>query len=196
MSIRTCNSDMVARGRAAFVAALIVLSAALCLASNANASGVIWIHVCGSWTPGANAGGGDDRRRAFRVLNVAESARRISAPRAALPAGCGCSAIRTGVTAGSRAYWEIDAPSGFAVISAHTEGSGMLRTESTRALAGAAVSTGRVAAHKVTTGRVVVGDPVHQLAVFRLANHLWRKHLQRVEPPRRGRGPWAGTGGH
>ena len=48
---------------------------------------------------------------------------------------------------------------------------------------------------KVTPGQTSYDDPVHQLAVFRLANHLWRKQLQRVEPPRRGRGPWARAGG-
>ena len=194
MSIRACNSDIVARGRAAFVAALIVVSAALCLASNANASGVIWIHVCGSWTPGANTGGG-----AIGVAHSGSSTSRISTayqcPESSSASGMWVLGNQDGVTAGSRAYWEIDAPSGFAVISAHTEGSGMLSNGVNEKLGLGRRFLLEGWRRQGHPGPDVLRDPVHQLAVFRLANHLWRKQLQRVEPPRRGRGPWARAGG-
>ena len=194
MSIRACNSDIVARGRAAFVAALIVVSSALCLASKANASGVIWIHLCGSWTPGANTVGG-----AIGVAHSGSSTSRISTayqcPESSSASGMWVLGNQDGVTAGSRAYWEIDAPSGFAVISAHTEGSGMLSNGVNENWGWGGGFYWKGGGAKVTARPDVLRHPVHQLAVLRLANHLRRKHLQRVKPPRRGRGPWARAGG-
>jgi hypothetical protein len=47
------------------IGVLIVVAAILKFAAVAGAAGMIWIHVCGSWTPGAGSTGG--------ALGVAQS---------------------------------------------------------------------------------------------------------------------------
>ena len=55
-----------------------------------------------------------------------------------------------GVPAGGRAYWQIDAPSGMAIVGVHTEGSGMISYGVNANMGGAAASTGRAAARRHT----------------------------------------------
>lgn len=110
--------------------AIVTLGACVCLASvafvaHASAAAIVWVHVCGSWTPGANSRGG--------TLGVAHSGSTTSRINTAYqcPEGSAASGMWvlgdvSGVRAGSRAYWEIDAPAGLSIIGAHTEGSGML----------------------------------------------------------------------
>ena len=93
-------------------------------APKSDAAGIIWIHLCGSWTPGANVAGG--------TVGVAHSG--SSTPGISTAYECPQGGVVSGiwiltrgtVPAGSRAYWEIDAPAGLVIAGVHTEGSGML----------------------------------------------------------------------
>jgi hypothetical protein len=105
---------------------MVVIGAMLKFAAAAGAAGIIWIHVCGSFTPGAGSTGG--------VLGIAHSGSSTSG--VSTPYQCpgpgsaanGMEVIGSGssVPAGGRAYWQIDAPQGLAIVEAHTEGSGMI----------------------------------------------------------------------
>ena len=96
-----------------------VAAAALKLAASASALGVVWIHVCGSWTPATSSAGGR--------VGVATSR---STPGIRTPAQCPAGQLGNGLdvitagktTAGKRASWEIDAPPGFSIVGAHTVG--------------------------------------------------------------------------
>jgi hypothetical protein len=96
-----------------------VISAALKLAAAASAAGIVWIHVCGSWTPATSRSGG--------TVGIAGSA---STPGIGTPAQCPAGQIGNGLdvigngktTAGKRAAWQINAPQGFSIVGAHTVG--------------------------------------------------------------------------
>jgi hypothetical protein len=114
-----------ARGLSAPIGVLAVFAAVLKFAALAGAAGMIWIHVCGSWTPGTGTTGG--------VLGIAQSGSSnsgVSTPyQCPGPGnvwnGMGVYGSGASVPAGARAYWEIDAPQGIAIVGAHTEGSGI-----------------------------------------------------------------------
>lgn len=88
---------------------------------------MIWIHVCGSWTPGAGGTGGS-----LGVARSGASNPGVSTPYQCPPSPTGAAngmevfGGGTSVPAGGRAYWQIDAPAGLAIVGAHTEGSGMI----------------------------------------------------------------------
>ena len=96
-----------------------VTVAALKLAATASAVGIVWIHVCGSWTPATNSAGG--------TVGVATSR---STPGIKTPAQCPAAQLGNGLdvitlgktTAGKRASWQINAPPGFFIVGAHTVG--------------------------------------------------------------------------
>jgi hypothetical protein len=96
-----------------------VIAAALKLAAAATAAGIVWIHVCGSWTPATSRGGG--------TVGIAGSA---STPGIGTPAQCPAGQVGNGLdvigngktTAGKRAAWQINAPQGFSIVGAHTVG--------------------------------------------------------------------------
>ena len=96
-----------------------VIAVALKLASVASAAGIVWIHVCGSWTPATSSGGG--------TVGIARS---ISSPGIGTPVQCpagqtgnGLDVIANGkTTAGNRSAWQINAPPGLSIASAHTVG--------------------------------------------------------------------------
>ena len=110
------------------VACLVGTAAAvLKFAAVAGAAGIFWIHLCGSYTPGSGSTGG--------TLGVATS----GASHSGVSTPYQCPSTQTGpangmevfgsgsgVPAGSRAYWQINAPSGVAIVGVHTEGSGMI----------------------------------------------------------------------
>ena len=103
-------------------------AAALKFVATATAAGMIWIHLCGSYTQGSGSTGG--------TLGVARSW--TSNPGVATPFGCPPNSAgtnpygmevfggRSSVPAGARAHWEIDAPGGLVIVGVHTEGSGMV----------------------------------------------------------------------
>ena len=103
----------------ATVGVLGVIAVALKLASVASAAGVIWIHVCGSWTPATSSGGG--------TVGIARS---LSSPGIGTPVQCPAGQIGNGLdviangktTAGNRSAWQIDAPPGLSIVGAHTVG--------------------------------------------------------------------------
>ena len=101
--------------------------AVLKFAAVAGAAGIFWIHLCGSYTPGSGSTGG--------TLGVATS----GASHSGVSTPYQCPSTQTGnangmevfgsgsgVPAGSRAYWQINAPSAVAIVGVHTEGSGMV----------------------------------------------------------------------
>ena len=109
------------------IGAVIVVGAMLKFVAVAGAAGIIWIHLCGSWTPGAGSTGG--------TLGVAQSGASnsgVSTPYQcpSTPSGNanGMEVFGGGasVPAGGRSYWQIDAPPGFVIVGVHTEGSGMI----------------------------------------------------------------------
>jgi len=109
------------------IGAVIVVAAMLKFVAVAGAAGIIWIHLCGSWTPGAGSTGG--------TLGVAQSGASnsgVSTPYQcpSTPSGNanGMEVFGGGasVPAGGRSYWQVDAPPGFVIVGAHTEGSGMI----------------------------------------------------------------------
>ena len=114
--------------RRALLGSVVAAGAMLKAVAVASAAGMIWIHLCGSYTPGSGSTWG--------TLGVAYSG--ASNPGVTTPFGCPPSSAGTNtygmevfgggsnVPAGARAYWEIDAPSGLAIVGVHTEGSGMV----------------------------------------------------------------------
>ena len=96
-----------------------VTLATLKLAATASAVGIVWIHVCGSWTPATSSGGG--------TVGVASSR---STPGINTPAQCPAGQVGNGLdviglgktTAGKRASWQINAAPGFSIVGAHTVG--------------------------------------------------------------------------
>jgi hypothetical protein len=97
-----------------------VAAATLKLAAIATAAGILWIHVCGSWTPAASRTGGS--------VGIAASA---TTPGIATAAQCPAGQIGNGLdvvgngqtTAGKRSAWQINAPAGLSIVGAHTVGS-------------------------------------------------------------------------
>ncbi len=87
--------------------------------ATASALGVIWLHVCGSWTGGASSSGGR-----IGVARSGTSGSGVSASYQCPPGGTanGMQAFTTGanVSSGARSYWEIDAPGGLTIIGART----------------------------------------------------------------------------
>jgi hypothetical protein len=105
---------------------MVVIGAMLKFAAAAGAAGIIWIHVCGSFTPGAGSTGG-----ALGTAHSGSSASGVSTPYQCPGPGSaanGMEVIGSGssVPAGGRGYWQIDAPQGLAIVGAHTEGAGMI----------------------------------------------------------------------
>jgi hypothetical protein len=105
------------RCAAAIVTAVTVI---LKLAAGASAAGMIWVHLCGSWTPGTSRTGG--------AIGVAQSA---AGSGMSTPDQCPSSQIATGlevITKGSNVAdnvggrWEISAPPAFSIVGAHTVG--------------------------------------------------------------------------
>ena len=109
------------------IGAVIVVGATLKFVAAAGAAGIIWIHLCGSWTPGAGSTGGT-----LGVAHSGASNSGVSTPYQcpSTPSGNanGMEVFGGGasVPAGGRSYWQIDAPPGFVIVGAHTEGSGMI----------------------------------------------------------------------
>ena len=101
--------------------------ATLKLAAVAGAAGMIWIHLCGSYTPGGGGTGGT-----LGIAHSGASHSGVSTPYQCptTPTGSanGMEVFGSGsnVPAGARAYWQIDAPAGLVIVGAHTEGSGMI----------------------------------------------------------------------
>lgn len=109
--------------RALFAVALVVAFQAA--AGSAAGAGVIWVHLCGSYTPGGGGTGSS-----IGVAHSGSGSRSISVGYQCPPglelSGLEILADGSGVPAGTRAYWEVDAPPSFAIIGAHTEGQGMI----------------------------------------------------------------------
>ena len=114
--------------RRSLLGAVVVGGVMLKIAVTASAAGFIWIHLCGSFTPGSGSTWG--------TLGVARSGASnpgVTTPFECPPSSAGSNAYGmevfgggSNVPAGSRAYWEIDAPSGLVIVGVHTEGSGMV----------------------------------------------------------------------
>jgi hypothetical protein len=120
------TSETTSTRRLLVVASLITVAAVLKFAATAAAAGVVWIHLCGSYTPGAGSTGG-----ALGIAHSGASHSGVSTPYQcpSTPTGNadGMEVFGNGrVPAGSRAFWQIDAPSGLVIVGAHTEGSGMI----------------------------------------------------------------------
>lgn len=114
------------RRRAALLGVLAMVVAMLKFAAMASAAGMIWIHLCGSWTPGSGGTGG-----ALGVARSGASNSGVSTPYQCPGPGSSANGMEvfgggSNVPAGGRAYWEIDAPSGLVIVGVHTEGSGMI----------------------------------------------------------------------
>ena len=102
--------------------------AILKLAATATAAGMIWIHLCGSYTPGSGSTWGT-----LGVAHSGTSNAGVTTPFGCPPSSSGSNPYGmevfgggSGVPAGSRAYWQIDAPAGLVIVGVHTEGSGMV----------------------------------------------------------------------
>ncbi len=115
------------RGVQAAIGGLAVIVGILKFAAVAGAAGMIWIHVCGSWTPGSGGTGG--------TLGVAQSGASsggVSTPYQCPTTPSGSAngmevfGSGSGVPAGGRAYWQVNAPQNMVIVGAHTEGSGMI----------------------------------------------------------------------
>jgi hypothetical protein len=114
------------RQRAALIGGLGAFLALLKFAAAASAAGMIWIHLCGSWTPGSGGTGG-----ALGVAYSGASNPGVSTPYQCPGPGSAANGMEvfgggSNVPAGGRAYWQINAPSGLAIVGVHTEGSGMI----------------------------------------------------------------------
>ena len=107
------------------VGALAVIAATLKFAAVAGAAGIIWIHLCGSWTPGLGTTGGS-----LGIAHSGSSNKGISTPFECPQGGAdwGMEAFGggTGVPQGAHGDWEIDASAGISIVGVHTEGSGMV----------------------------------------------------------------------
>src|SRR4051812_36230891 len=125
MTSRACQTRSTIRRLAASAVALAGVILSLVFTASAFAGGVIWLHVCGSWTPGANSIGGR-----IGVAHSGSSTPRINTayqcPEGSSTSGMWVLGNQSGVRSGARAYWEVDAPAGISIIGARTEGSGML----------------------------------------------------------------------
>src|SRR4051794_15441000 len=103
----------------AAIASIAAIVGTLKLVAAAAAAGIIWIHVCGSWTPATSSGRG--------TVGVAVSR---TTPGINTPAQCPAGQLGNGLdviaqgktTAGKRSAWEIDAPAGLSIVGAHTVG--------------------------------------------------------------------------
>ena len=121
------GSDRRVRSLPTAICGLLVVGAMLKFVALAGAAGIIWIHLCGSWTPGAGSTGGT-----IGVAHSGASENGVSTPYQcpSTPTGAanGMEVFGGGasVSASARAYWQIDAPSGLVIMGVHTEGSGML----------------------------------------------------------------------
>ncbi len=122
--MRSINASV--HRRYALIGVLTAIAATLKFAAAAAAAGIIWVHLCGSWTPGSGTTGG--------VLGVAHSGSSnsgVSTPFQCPSPGSTANGLEVfgdgaSVPAGGRAYWQIDAPQGLAIVGVHTEGSGMI----------------------------------------------------------------------
>ena len=108
------------------IGGMVVIVALLKFAAVAGAAGIIWIHLCGSYTPGAGSTGGT-----LGVAHSGSSTSGVSTPYQCPGPGSAADGMEVygsgaSVPAGGRAYWQIDAPAGLAIVGAHTEGSGMI----------------------------------------------------------------------
>ncbi|MHB8657711.1 MAG: hypothetical protein ACYC91_07105 [Solirubrobacteraceae bacterium] len=110
------------------LAATVVLAALLKLAATASAAGIIWIHLCGSYTAGSGSTGGS-----LGVARSGSGAAGITTPFACPPGSPTASSYGmevfgggSGVKAGQRGYWEVDAPAGLSIVGVHTEGAGLV----------------------------------------------------------------------
>ena len=92
---------------------------------------------------------------------------------------------------GGRAYWEIDAPSGLAIVGVHTEGPGMISYGVDQAWAGAAAFIGRAEEPRRTRARSATARRRSVLVLLRVADHLRLEHLQRGHQARRDQHPRA-----
>src|SRR2546421_7403884 len=102
--------------------------AILKLAATATAAGMIWIHLCGSYTPGSGSTWGT-----LCVAHSGTSNAGVTTPFGCPPRSSGSNPYGmevfgggSGVPAGKRAYWQIDAPAGLVIVGVHTRGSGMV----------------------------------------------------------------------
>lgn len=118
-SVRSSTIQLRRRRETVGVAAIGAIIGMLKLAATASAVGIVWIHVCGSWTPATSSGGG--------TVGVATSR---STPGINTPAQCPVGQVGNGLdvialgktTAGKRSSWQINAPAGFSIVGAHTVG--------------------------------------------------------------------------
>ena len=124
--------------------------AILKFAATAAAAGMIWIHLCGSFTEGSGPTWG--------TLGVARSWTSnlgVTTPFECPPGSAGTNSYGmevfgggSNVPDGARAHWEIDAPNGLVIVGAHTEGAGMVSYGVNQNWGGAEVSIGRAEAHR------------------------------------------------
>ena len=108
------------------IGTLIGLLGIVKFAAAASAAGIIWIHLCGSWTPGSGGTGGT-----LGVAHSGASHSGVSTPYQCPGPGSSANGMEvfgsgSSVPAGGRAFWQIDAPSGLVIVGVHTEGSGMI----------------------------------------------------------------------
>jgi hypothetical protein len=102
----------------AMLGGVIAGGALLKLATVATAAGMIWIHLCGSYTPGSGSTGG-----ALGVAHSGTSNAEVTTPFECPPSSAGGNAYGMevlggggNVPAGARAYWQINAPSGMVIV--------------------------------------------------------------------------------
>ena len=136
------------------IGVLTVVAAMLKIAAAAAAAGMIWIHVCGSWTPASSSTGG--------TVGVARSSvvRQASVPPSNVQQGRAAtdwrsSELRNDDRWRSGASWQINAPQGFVDRrSAHRRLTGMVSYGVNPPTGvGAAGSTGKAAERRSTKAR-------------------------------------------
>ena len=108
------------------IGTLVALLGVVKFAAAASAAGIIWIHLCGSWTPGSGGTGGT-----LGVAHSGASHSGVSTPYQCPGPGSSANGMEvfgsgSSVPAGGRAFWQVDAPSGLVIVGVHTEGSGMI----------------------------------------------------------------------
>ena len=150
------------------------------LAAVASAAGMIWIHLCGSWTPGGGSTGGT-----IGVAHSGASTSGVSTPYQCPGPGSVANGMEvfgggTNVPAGGRAYWQIDAPQGLAIVGVHTEGSGMISygVNANMGWGGGFYWQGGGAQVHQSEIAYLADAPVELL---RVADHLRLEHLRRQQ---------------
>ena len=137
----------------------------------------MWIHVCGSWTPRCELAPGARSGRAIGFLRPG-----IGTP-AQCPAGRdrqrngGHRERKDDVPAGAR-LWQINAPQGFSIVGAHTEGSGMVSYGVNQNMGWGGGFYWQGGGAQAYPGEVTYSSPAINLGLLRLAGHLRLEHVQ------------------